>query len=378
MPDSPPASSPPTRCQPAATTSYVPAHQLWQDQGGHRAAEPHRDPDQLLRGVPPEGRRRLASARTPACRPSSRRSSRSRATTRRSTLDFAQLRDRRAEADRARGACARARPSAPRSTSPSTLEEEAGTKEERVYMGELPADDRPRHVRHQRRRARRRQPAAPLARHLLRGQPCTSTASCSTASASSPTAAPGCEVQFDTNDLLYVYLDRRSRRRKFLATTLPPRDRLRRPTRTSSSCSTTSRSSSSRRTSTKRSSPPRCSSATSSTAKSSSRAPSSRSPTGIVRQLIELGDKTVQVVDTRLRTTLLIKSLKKDPAHDEEEALKDIYRRLRPGDPPTVAERPRPAQAPLLRSEALRPRPRRPLQDQPEARPQGRRTTSAS
>src|SRR3989454_6339693 len=27
------------------------------------------------------------------------------------------------------------------------------------------------------------------------------------------------EVQFDTNDLLYIYLDRRKRRRKFLATT---------------------------------------------------------------------------------------------------------------------------------------------------------------
>src|SRR4030095_12095631 len=32
----------------------------------------------------------------------------------------------------------------------------------------------------------------------------------------------------------------------------------------------------------------------------------------------------------------IIKALKKDPAHDEEEALKDFYRRLRPGDPPTV------------------------------------------
>ena len=29
--------------------------------------------------------------------------------------------------------------------------------------------------------------------------------------------------------------------------------------------------------------------------------------------------------------------MKKDPAHDQEEALKDIYRKLRPGDPPTVA-----------------------------------------
>ena len=33
----------------------------------------------------------------------------------------------------------------------------------------------------------------------------------------------------------------------------------------------------------------------------------------------------------------VIKAIKKDPAHDEDEALKDIYRRLRPGDPPTVA-----------------------------------------
>src|SRR4029078_8897285 len=33
----------------------------------------------------------------------------------------------------------------------------------------------------------------------------------------------------------------------------------------------------------------------------------------------------------------VVKALKKDPAHDQEEALKDIYRKLRPGDPPTVA-----------------------------------------
>jgi DNA-directed RNA polymerase subunit beta len=34
---------------------------------------------------------------------------------------------------------------------------------------------------------------------------------------------------------------------------------------------------------------------------------------------------------------IIIKCLKKDPAKNEEEALKDIYRRLRPGDPPTAA-----------------------------------------
>ena len=39
---------------------------------------------------------------------------------------------------------------------------------------------------------------------------------------------------------------------------------------------------------------------------------------------------------THAKTRFLLKSLKKDPAHDEESALKDIYRKLRPGDPPTV------------------------------------------
>ena len=33
---------------------------------------------------------------------------------------------------------------------------------------------------------------------------------------------------------------------------------------------------------------------------------------------------------------VLIKTLKKDPAHDEESALKEIYKRLRPGDPATA------------------------------------------
>ena len=54
-----------------------------------------------------------------------------------------------------------------------------------------------------------------------------------------------------------------------------------------------------------------------------------------IRQILALGIKDVQVVDTKEDDTI-IKSLKKDPAHDEEEALKDIYRRLRPGDPPTI------------------------------------------
>src|SRR5207247_6232893 len=55
-----------------------------------------------------------------------------------------------------------------------------------------------------------------------------------------------------------------------------------------------------------------------------------------VRQILALGIKEVKVIDISNDDTV-VKALRKDPAHDQEEALKDIYRRLRPGDPPTVA-----------------------------------------
>ena len=55
-----------------------------------------------------------------------------------------------------------------------------------------------------------------------------------------------------------------------------------------------------------------------------------------VRQIMALGHKEVKVIDISHDDTV-VKALKKDPAHDQEEALKDIYRKLRPGDPPTVA-----------------------------------------
>jgi DNA-directed RNA polymerase subunit beta len=57
----------------------------------------------------------------------------------------------------------------------------------------------------------------------------------------------------------------------------------------------------------------------------------------ICRQLLELGIEKVKVVDTATDDGVIIKCLRKDPTKDTEEALKDIYRRLRPGDPPTVA-----------------------------------------
>ena len=57
----------------------------------------------------------------------------------------------------------------------------------------------------------------------------------------------------------------------------------------------------------------------------------------VVKQIAELGVNKIKVVDTAVDEGIIIKCLKKDPAKNEEEALKDIYRRLRPGDPPTAA-----------------------------------------
>jgi len=57
----------------------------------------------------------------------------------------------------------------------------------------------------------------------------------------------------------------------------------------------------------------------------------------VVKQLADAGIQKLRVVDTSVDDGILIKCLKKDPTKNEEEALKDIYRRLRPGDPPTPA-----------------------------------------
>src|SRR5687767_2424494 len=57
----------------------------------------------------------------------------------------------------------------------------------------------------------------------------------------------------------------------------------------------------------------------------------------VVKQIAELGVTKIRVVDTTVDDGIVIKCMKKDPTKNEEEALKDIYRRLRPGDPPTAA-----------------------------------------
>ena len=66
-----------------------------------------------------------------------------------------------------------------------------------------------------------------------------------------------------------------------------------------------------------------------------------------------------------MRTTL-----EKDHLAGQDEALLDIYRKLRPGEPPTRESCADPARQPLLQPQALRPGQGRPLQAEQEARPE--------
>ncbi len=142
------------------------------------------------------------------------------------------------------------------------------------------------------------------------------------------------EVQFDTNDLLYIYLDRRKRRRKFLATTFlralgygSDEDIVKLFYKIEALKLSESLEEDDIATkvliSDVRDGEITVARAFEPLTKAT------------IRQILALGTKEVNVVDTKEDDTI-IKALKKDPAHDEEEALKDIYRRLRPGDPPTI------------------------------------------
>ena len=146
------------------------------------------------------------------------------------------------------------------------------------------------------------------------------------------------EVQFDQNDLLYVYLDRRRRRRKFLITTLlramghdTDLDILKffyeiqkLDIKKALALENVSRLvlvedfvDAERGVVLARSFEPLTKT--------------------IVRGIEKAGIKTVQVIDTTEDEGAIVRCLKKDTTHNEEEALKDIYKRLRPGEPPTTA-----------------------------------------
>ncbi|MDP0490885.1 MAG: DNA-directed RNA polymerase subunit beta [Verrucomicrobiota bacterium JB023] len=214
------------------------------------------------------------------------------------------------------------------------LKDESATKKERVYMGELPM------------MTRRGTFVINGAERVIVAQLHRSPGICFETSVHLngkilhsfriiPDRGSWLEVQFDTNDLLYVYLDRRRRRRKFLASTFLralgfPTDRdivenfynVQQLALSSGMDEDILASK-----------VPFEDIKDGEIVVSRAYEPLTM---GVVNQLLALGVKEVDVIDST-EDEILLKSLRKDPAHDEESALKDIYKKLRPGDPPTAA-----------------------------------------
>jgi len=163
------------------------------------------------------------------------------------------------------------------------------------------------------------------------------------------------EAQFDTSDLLYVYLDRKKRRRKFLTTTLFRAlaflavDEKEKPKKDEEKTRGTDEEILKLFYNIEELTIKEAEKSDSLPTKvltedvldvdkglvvARAFEPLSKA---VVKQIAELGINKIKVVDTALDDGIVIKCMKKDPAKNEEEALKDIYRRLRPGDPPTAA-----------------------------------------
>src|SRR5712671_6232136 len=146
------------------------------------------------------------------------------------------------------------------------------------------------------------------------------------------------EAQFDTSDLLYVYLDRKKRRRKFLTTTFfralgysSDADVLKLfyDIEELSIKAAENLEDIQNKVLVEDAIDPDKSIVVARAFEPLSKA--------VVKQIAELGVTKIRVVDTTVDDGIVIKCMKKDPTKNEEEALKDIYRRLRPGDPPTAA-----------------------------------------
>jgi len=146
------------------------------------------------------------------------------------------------------------------------------------------------------------------------------------------------EAQFDTSDMLYVYLDRKKRRRKFLTTTFfralgygsdEEILKLFYEVETLSVKAAENLEDLQNKVLVHDAVDEEKGVAVGRAFEPLSKA--------VIRQIADLGINKIKVVDTTVDDGIVVKCLKKDPARDEDEALKDIYRRLRPGDPPTPA-----------------------------------------
>jgi DNA-directed RNA polymerase subunit beta len=156
------------------------------------------------------------------------------------------------------------------------------------------------------------------------------------------------EVQFDINDLMFIYLDRRRRRRKFLITTFlraigydTTQDLL-------SVMYNTRKMAVSKLMKVEDPSvyytaeavfagePPK-----GNEKKGSSEEPLAPALESLNMELLtalkQAGVSSIAVVDTSELGSSFVRCLQRDPTSSTEDALKEIYRRLRPGDPPNVS-----------------------------------------
>ena len=145
------------------------------------------------------------------------------------------------------------------------------------------------------------------------------------------------EVQFDTSDLLNIYLDRKKRRRKFLATTFlralgyGTDDELLGLFYTFETIDVAKVKAEQLEN--------RVVKTDVVDADSQSILVKKFEPVSkdLLKQLQAAGISSLDVVNVTWDGGLLLKSVRKDPATCADDALKDIYHKLRPGDPPTTS-----------------------------------------
>ncbi|WP_438481487.1 DNA-directed RNA polymerase subunit beta [Oleiharenicola lentus] len=146
------------------------------------------------------------------------------------------------------------------------------------------------------------------------------------------------EVQFDNNDLLYVYLDRRRRRRKFLITTLLRSIGYSNDLDILNLFYTIQDLKVSKALDQENVSTLVLVEDVIDAQKGVVLARAFEPLTKAIVRTFEKHDiKSMRVIDTTSDEGAIIRALKKDPTRNEEEALKEIYKKLRPGEPPTTA-----------------------------------------
>ncbi len=146
------------------------------------------------------------------------------------------------------------------------------------------------------------------------------------------------EVQFDNNDLLYVYLDRRRRRRKFLITTLLRSIGFSNDLDILNLFYTIQELKVTKALDLENVSTLVLVEDVIDAQKGVVLARAFEPLTKAIVRTFEKHDiKSMRVIDTTADEGAIIRALKKDPTRNEEEALKEIYKKLRPGEPPTTA-----------------------------------------